>query len=203
MKQKNKLFTPNKSHQRICKANHSKGFTLIEVLVAIGISVVLLASAYELYFLANKTWIQSNVKYEVRQNARIALERMSRDIRQSDKIISSLPIDNTNPPSEIKFQDGHITNKIQYITYKLEETNIKKVYSHFSFSSSPETWVYWDTKDGTGQSPTETIDLGEIISENISSVTFWGVTAINVSLVSTIGTYQESYETIITARNIL
>ncbi|MFA6422908.1 MAG: prepilin-type N-terminal cleavage/methylation domain-containing protein [Patescibacteria group bacterium] len=180
-----------------------KGFSLIEILAAITIGMVILVSAYELFDLASIAWSKTNARFEVRQNARIAIERMSRDIRQSVKIINNIPETKDTPANEIKFQDGHTINKIQYITYSLDQENLIKKYSHYSFISDPLTWVFSDTKDGSGNSPSETTDSSEIVALNIKSLDFWGSDAINISLLVSKGNYQEDYETTVMSRNIL
>lgn len=73
-------------------------FTLVEVLVAISIAFVLLTALYTTFITANQSYRKTINQSELTQNARIALERISRDIRQADNIVTELPPVDAEPP---------------------------------------------------------------------------------------------------------
>ena len=180
----------------------SSSFSIIEVIVAVALGVILMGSAYELYYLATRTLARSNSHFEIRQGARIAMERISRDLRQSEEIISDLPENIATPTAQIKFQDGHETSKIQYIEYYVKDNALYRKYTHFSFAYSTDQWVYWDTKDNNSQSPNETTDLDEIISENFVNLSIWGKSKINISITVEQNQQSETYTTTVLGRNI-
>ena len=92
-----------------------KGFTLIEVLITAGIFIIILVIIANVIILGNQIYWEEEKAKEVMQNGRVVLDSISREIRQSRKIITSLPdedcdnpLDEDCPPSEIIFQDGHL-----------------------------------------------------------------------------------------------
>jgi len=90
-----------------------KGFTLVEILVIIGIFVVILITIVNGIVLANRIYWEGEKMTEIMQNGRVVLSSISREIRQSRKIVTSLPEDDYDPPSEIIFQDGHLARIIE------------------------------------------------------------------------------------------
>lgn len=185
-----------------------KAFTLVELLVAIGVSAFILIAAYGVYIVGTKGFRQNTASAELTQNARISLERMSREIRQNVDILTELPLDPTAgaPPSEIKLQDGHNywpgIGKIEYITYYLSGTDLHRKVSHYAFPALPNDWVLYSTQDANGNLPSEVTDLDQIKAENISQMQFWGdkVITINLSVSSGQNTYH--FQTQALGRNI-
>jgi len=57
------------------------GFTLVEVLVAMAIGAMVVTAAYSLFFTSNRTSMVQEELSEAQQNARVAMERLARDIR--------------------------------------------------------------------------------------------------------------------------
>src|SRR4030042_7081060 len=118
-----KLKAEGRPQTACLKAKLKRAFTLLEMVVTISLSLLLIGSLYSVYLTSYKSYRRSVNKAELNQNARIALERISRDLRQTERITTSLPPDDTddmNPaPSAIQFQDGHDTENIQYIKYLL------------------------------------------------------------------------------------
>ena len=186
-----------------------KSFTLVEMLTVVFLSLVIVVASYSLYVMSYRSYQHNSASAELTQNARIALERFSRDVRQAIEILNNLPEDpsETTPPSEIKFQDGHnfwppANGKIQYITYYLSGTDLYRKISHYAFPTSPDDWVLWSTLDDSGQPPTEYTDLDQIKAQNISQLRFWGKNIITVRMSVSDGSSTYTFETKATARNI-
>lgn len=164
------------------------GFTLVEILVAMVAGTLILITLYSVYVVNSQSYRRSINQQELAQNARISLERMSRDIRQADRIVTPLPPTATDPlnppPSYIQFQDGHETTKIQYIKYYLTDHNLKRQMIHYSFSSDPNTWVAWNVQDQYGNLPDEIIDpaLDAVKADKISALKFYGQKIIEMEL---------------------
>lgn len=78
--------------------SNREGFTLVEVLLVLTIFSTILTSMFKFYFWGTKILIANNQKIEILQHARIALNRMSRELRQAKEIY--IPQGNS---SEIKF----------------------------------------------------------------------------------------------------
>lgn len=193
--------------------NKSKAFTLLEILTAISIAMLVIIASYEVFNISYKTYKKNFASAELSQNARIALERMSRDIRQTTEILTSLPEDALAgaPATEIKLQDGHnfwpTSGQIQYITYYLAGTDLHRRLSHYTFTLPCETaptstWVLWSTRDGENNLPTECTDTDVTKAEKISSLQFWGVKVITINLATSDETSTYHFETKALGRNI-
>lgn len=188
------------------KPRDKRGFTLLEILVAISLSSMLLGALYGVYITSYRTYKRSVAKAELNQNARIAMERITRDLRQTERIVTALPPDDTDalnpPPSEIEFQDGHNTAKIQYIKYFLSSTNLQRQVIHYYFTSDPNTWVTWDAQDQYGNAPSASIDEDTTRADKITSIKFYGVKLITVELVASDENGSYTYKTEVLGRNI-
>jgi len=198
---KNKIFYAEK-----------KGLTLIEILVAIAISIVIIAASYEVYNISYKSYKKNYAMAELSQNARIALERMSRDVRQTMEILTDLPEnpDVGTPPSAIKFQDGHsywADGRIQYLTYYLSGTNLNRKISHFTFTTPcetapPSTWVLFSARDALEQPPAECDNEDTPRAEKITNLQFWGTSVVTINLTVSDGTTTYNYQTKALGRNV-
>lgn len=183
-----------------------KGLTLIEILIAMSVSIMLLSALYAVYSTSYQAYKSSIGKAELNQNARIALERIGRDFRQTNNIVTTLPPNDTdplNPPSnELKFTDGHNTNKIQYIRYYLQNNSLHRQVIHYYFSSDINTWVPWNSKDSFDNPPTESIDEDVIKADQVTSLKFFGhnPTTTQVTAANSQGNY--TYQTEVWGRNL-
>jgi prepilin-type N-terminal cleavage/methylation domain-containing protein len=90
------------------KKINNAGFTIPEVLMAISISSLVVLMIASAIFYSQKAYTQGESSAEMAQNARIILERMSREIRQAKRISTSLPETIDEAVNEIQFQDGHV-----------------------------------------------------------------------------------------------
>lgn len=186
----------------------NKGFALLELLIAITLSVLLMGSLYGIYLVNQKSYSRSIAKAELNQNARIALERITRDLRQTDRITTTLPPDDTDPtnppPSEIMFADGHDTDQIRYIIYTLENGNLYRKLVHYSFSTDPANpdWVNWNTLDDGGQLPNQHIDENVVKADKVTDLKFYGVRLITIELIASDGKSDYDFKTQTLARNI-
>ncbi|KKQ90293.1 MAG: hypothetical protein UT15_C0016G0005 [Berkelbacteria bacterium GW2011_GWA1_39_10] len=225
-----KVFKPLRLKPNIKKMTITKfkikkqknGFTLVEILTVVFLATLIIIAAYTVFVMSYKSYQKNTANSELTQNARIALERMSREIRQAVSIETTLPIDPSagTPASELKFQDGHdfwptpipsssptptptpsasvspSTGKIQYITYYLSGTDLHRKKSHYAFTDAPDTWL------AIGSLAPEHTDLDEIKAQNISSLQFWGNKAITINTTASNGSSSYTFETISYGRNL-
>ena len=63
--------------------NSFRGFTLVEMVLALAISTVVLAAVYSVFTIANKNFTTQNAAANVQQNLRSAIRLMARDIRHA------------------------------------------------------------------------------------------------------------------------
>jgi len=95
------------------------GFTLTELLVTTIIFVIVVGAIYSTQLLSQKAYQQGETTTELTQNGRVILERIVREIRQANEMVTPLPQvpDNPDnpPPSEIEFEDGHTPSPCQQL----------------------------------------------------------------------------------------
>ncbi len=100
-----------------------RAFTLVELLVAILVSGILISVTTSTYLLFRRSIAQDQGRAELNQNARISLERMSRELRQARSIVTLFPTSpadtSVTQPHEIEFEDGHPEpGEADYLTYR-------------------------------------------------------------------------------------
>lgn len=189
-----------------------KGLTLIEILLATTISIIIVAAGYEVYNISYKSYKKNYAMAELSQNARIALERITRDIRQTMEIMTDLP-ENPGagtPSSTITFQDGHsywVDGRIQYITYYLDDTDLYRKTTHYTFTSPCETapistWVLSSARGASGQSPLVCDSEDKPRAEKITNLQFWGTSVITINLTVSDNTSTYTYQTKAMGRNV-
>ncbi|MFA6551519.1 MAG: prepilin-type N-terminal cleavage/methylation domain-containing protein [Patescibacteria group bacterium] len=154
------------------------GFTLIEVIVSIAMFTLVILIAYEMYSLGQNVYRRGGDEMETWQNARAALDRMTREIRQAESLATALPAtsdDIANPPAnELIFQDGHDTSQITYIRYYLNGANLNWQRVAYYFSIQPDLYVAFNSKDQFGNPPNQIILDDRVIGEYFSDLDFWG-----------------------------
>ncbi len=64
-------------------STNQKGFTLVELLVAMAVMMGMMAAAFGLFVVQDKAYFTQDAIAETQQNARIALDLMSREIRMA------------------------------------------------------------------------------------------------------------------------
>jgi len=166
------------------KSNYqTKGLTLIELITSLGVMVIVMIAAYTTYSVHQKAFKSGSDYLDWSQNGRIALDRMSREIRQTPIIITSLPsASSQSAVNEILFQDGHTANPIKYIGYYLDGTNLMRKVIHYYFPSEPDQWVPYGSHDAQGTPPLVAQDENQVIAESVTSLSFWGEKVIYIKI---------------------
>lgn len=183
-----------------------KGFTLVEILVAVFLGTIIVMAGYSVFNMSYKSYKKNYANTELNQNARIALERMSREIRQARDITTTLPENAIDALSAIQFQDGHgivqtgvPTNcDFLYITFSLSGNDLHRQLNYYYLLTDPNTCIKWDTYGAIESA----LVIDEIKAQQITDLQFWG-TQKTVSIHFTVTDGQSSYqfETKTTARN--
>jgi prepilin-type N-terminal cleavage/methylation domain-containing protein len=91
---------------------NDKGFSLVEILVTMAILGVILTAIYSLFISANKSQISQDLEVEMQQNARSALEFITREFKNMN-VLSCLQNTTTtcgNPNDVINFSSMLDTN---------------------------------------------------------------------------------------------
>jgi len=163
----------------------TKGFSLIEIVIVISISTILFLVVAMVYYISQSTYQKTDTRAEIIQNGRVITDRIIRELRQSQSLVTALPDDNSNPatiPSEIIFQDGHDTTDIYYIKYYLLGTDIMRNYMVYYFASDPDTYVYSYDTDQYGNEPLSRVLDTRVIGEYVTDLEFWGNGLVNINL---------------------
>ena len=148
------------------------GFNLIEILLAVSFFVIVVLITSTMYIMAQNVYSRGSNQNELTQNARVSLDRMSREIRQAVELITDFST--STPVNEILFQDGHNTSKITYIKYYLEGTDLKRSHLayYFDFPQDPNIYVYIYSLDENEDPPLEKELEDRIIAEYFQNLEF-------------------------------
>jgi type II secretory pathway component PulJ len=150
-----------------------KGFTILEIVVSVSLFTFIILLSGSMYSLAQKSYNKGQERGELAQNIRVSLDRITRELRQSVNIVTTLPEtadDPENLPSEeIFFQDGHDISQITYLYYYLNGTNLMRSRIVYYFDEDPETYVSWDSVDAN-----EEVLENRVVGEYFDKMEFWG-----------------------------
>ena len=164
-----------------------RGFTLLEIIVSISLFTIIIILVSNIYSVTQNAYNKNSNIAELTQNARVSLDRISRELRQSANIITALPPtddDPNNPPvNQIFFQDGHDISQITYLRYYLDGANLMREHKAYYFDEEPSVYVTYNSLDQGGGSPLETIIDDRVVGEYFAELNFWGTNGlINISL---------------------
>ncbi|MBI5766008.1 hypothetical protein HZA71_02150 [Candidatus Falkowbacteria bacterium] len=163
-----------------------KGFTLLELLISICGGVIILFGVLNLFSAARVAISASGGRSELTQNGRIALERLARDIRQAETLVTNLPetdSDPQNPPtSEIEFQDGHDAEVLTYIRYYLTGQTLYRETLFYSFPAEPTVHVIFNSRNEFNELPMRNTIEQAIVAEHAAEIKFFGDSLINIKI---------------------
>ena len=125
-----------------------QGFSLAELLVAVGLLVLLLTGIFSVLSVSVNSWLQGSSKTEVQQVARQAMDTMAREIQYATSITR-------NSATNITFTTVQ-AGTVRTINYYLDTT------------ASPQI-IYRDGNDGNGARP---LTGGSNIPISIAALTF-------------------------------
>jgi prepilin-type N-terminal cleavage/methylation domain-containing protein len=151
-------------------------FTLTELLVAIMIATILVTVTVSLYNLIRTSISQDQAKAAAAQNARVAADRLSRELRQAPDVVTVLPTSPSNTtvtqPHEIEFEDGH-ANDLSYKRYYLVGTTLELQVKEYYFSSDPTQRVRWNAIGPGGVVPVSAVVSTQDVADMVQSLNFY------------------------------
>lgn len=171
-----------------------RGFSIIELIIGIFITLLLVGVSYSVFLLSGKVKISLEGRAEIVQNQRSVLDRLTRELRQANVVLTTLPA------AEIFFEDGHgniSSVPIQYLRYHLDATNLYREVSHYYFSSDPNTHVYYNDEDALGNPPLQTVDEDRLVGEFVTALNFSGLDVVNIAI-----SFSDSNQTITLQTNV-
>ena len=158
----------------VSSKNNLRGFTLVEMVLALAISTIVLAAVYSVFTIANKNFTTQNAAANVQQNLRSAIRLMARDIRHSG--LDPSGSDNFGityaSASKIRFTiDSEISGVFNGV---VDEANWEEITYDFQGDQIMQTLYETVT--------TSTADTAALIS-NITNLTFGYFDADNADLI--------------------
>ena len=116
------------------KLQNNRGFTLIELMVAVGLSVVVGAFVYNVFISQNEQYVVQDRVVEMQQNLRSGVDIMAREIRMSgydptglaDAVILVAGDDRIRITMDSN-EDGAISASEEEIEYTLEAGELKRI----------------------------------------------------------------------------
>lgn len=153
-------------------SDDSAGFTMLEIIVSMFLFVTIIVLISSMFTLSQRSYNAGSNGSELSQNARVAVDRLSREIRQSPGIQTILST--TTPSDEIFFQDGHNNSQITYIKYYLNGSNLMRSHLGYSYDSAPTDYVIWNSTNLLDESPIKRTLEDNIIGEYFTAIQFTG-----------------------------
>lgn len=199
--------------------NSKQGFTLVEVLISMAIFTTAVILIFAIFFTSQRFYQKTELKAEILQNARVVLERISRELRQTQQIVTALPQTADNPtmppPDEIEFQDGHnpspyafLGSDYYYIKYFFSTSTgeIHRQYKVYCFDDCQSCTFYfkWNdmqTIDGILTHAHDCLLEDRVVGELGKELKFWGANVININLKLQKLNEQIDFQTSVLGRN--
>lgn len=183
-----------------------KAFTLIELLVAILISSILIGTTVSVYTLFQRSMGQDQFQADVIQNARVALDRLTRELRQTPDVVTVLPDDpndnSVQQPGAIEFEDGH-NYDLSYHRYYIVGGVLKMDEKEYYFSYQNSIRVHWNSVGNGGVAPISRVISTIDIADNVQSLTLYGSNLIQIIIETGDGSSRDyQLRTTVMARNL-
>lgn len=169
------------------------------------VSGILVGITVSTYSLIRTSMNLDTMKADSAQNARVAMERMSRELRQAAEVVTMLPSSAADTsvvqPHEIEFEDGH-ANDLTYKRYYLDGTTLQMQVKEYYFSTAPSTRVQWNAVGGSGEAPIAAIITTQDIADMVQSLTLYESDVFQVQIVTGDGMNQAYHlQTSVAGRN--
>ncbi|MCD4694543.1 prepilin-type N-terminal cleavage/methylation domain-containing protein [bacterium] len=152
----------------------NRGFTLLEIVVAVSIFVLIIMISGSLYTISQRSYTSSENKMELVQNGRVAFDRLSRELRQSVEIATPLASSSSETETEILFQDGHDSNEITYVYYYLSGSNLRRAKIAYYFNEEPDIYVRYNSRNEDSDLPENVVLEDRVVGEYFKNIEFWG-----------------------------
>jgi len=136
-----------------------KGFTLVEILIALAIMAMIVASTFTIFRSASKSWQKGETRSQRYQNARSAVSRISAEISQA--------VINSNELS--KFTGDK--NKISFISFVSTDSGIFEL-SEVEYWLDGAKRLLMRNDDIEPDYDSGTYDHSDILSDNVSELEF-------------------------------
>lgn len=160
---------------------------MLEVIISVSLFVIIIILVSDIFLITQRAYEKNSNLAELTQNARVSLDRISRELRQASALATALPPsadDPLNPPTnQIFFQDGHDASRLTYLRYYLDGANLMRQHKAYYFDQEPSVYVTYNSVDQGGSPPRELILDNRVTGEYFTDLKFWGANGlVNLSI---------------------
>ena len=173
---------------RSCLGCH-RGFTLVELIIVIGIFTVVMAAIYSVFVRSNRVYISQEEVVAAQQEARSALEILGREIRMAGLIAADNQSGGfdmittaawaANPDSAVEIATVDVANRTTTLAFKSDLDDdgntdaVRYVYYHSDhITTSRQNTLYRETLTWSGGAWADPSGVGEqLFLENIQNLT--------------------------------
>lgn len=163
-------------------------FTLVEVLIATVLSVGLIGMAGAAYVQSQRLTVAQTDELAVAQNARVLVDRISRDVRQTTEFTATLPDTVGEGATSVEFVDGHEPNESgpYYLQYDLADGQVWRRRLYYYRPSQPTVRVSYNPsevlyEEGAGAPDNglvRHVDESIVVADGVQQLSFWGTTSL-------------------------
>lgn len=133
------------------------GLTLVELLLVLALLGVVLAGIFQYWQYGNASWERTAAEGRATQEARLALMRMEREVRQAQKATETKESIHLVSSTEVEiYTDVTGDGKPEMVVYRLQGDALQRGVAAPSGSSFPYTYgapVNWDTVVSRAETP--------------------------------------------------
>ena len=138
-------------------AGCSRGFTLVELMIAVVIAIVVMAGAYNVYINMHKTWLAEDIKSDMQQTARVAMDNMVREM---------MMMGFTESATKIEYADASDLIFYEYIQDPDDPSDLDEYRIRYYLSSSDLV------RESKATDPPTSPVVTKIIASNAVSLTY-------------------------------
>lgn len=148
-------------------SHRERGFTLIEILIALAIMSIVTTAIYQIFINQQKTWLSQDLVTEMQQNSRVSIDTISRDLLMAGYgVTTAIETDSATTASNatqiaIRYKDPNDSNKIKRIMYWMDATENILYRKEDTATSNAESSL-----------PGRVWGSGQPLADNVTALTF-------------------------------
>ncbi len=162
-------------------------------MVALTVAIILVGMTTSIYNVFRKNiTVQQNMA-GLAQNARVVIDRLSRELRQSPVLVTNFPADSTDnsvtQPNQVEFEDGH-AGDLSYRRYYISGTILKLETKEYYFPAAPTVRVQWSATNVAAGLQSRVLSTVDVADQVASIVGYDGGGVLNLTVTTTDGVNQ-------------